>query len=198
MSTVQINRDESASGGAVPSKIRSLAVIAGCSAIVFGPLAFGSLFLVAGAVVQPRAPTSARWLMWVGALLLSIFVLPLGISTALEQAKLLQSGNHWTLDPMFLLLGLSAVIVCSCDATLVIDALKSKHNNNWVHGKLDWLVWILATILNAWCVWLYLPKANSYVHGGRPLDLIFAVGLITVVLLFDVALLVHAVRGRRS
>jgi hypothetical protein len=196
--TVEIKRAENASTVVVSNKIRWLAVIAGCASIVFGPLAFGSLFLVVGAVVQPRAPTSAKWLMWVGALLLSVFVIPLGISTAFEQAKLTHLDHHITMDPMFVLLALSATILCCCDAALLIEALKSRHNNPWVGGRLDWLVWMLAAVLSSWCVWLDLPKGDSYLRTSRPLDLIFAVGVNTVIFLFDVALIAHATKSRRS
>jgi hypothetical protein len=201
---MEIDKKDSLGGGSQGNdvfsrKIRWLAVLAACSSAVFGPSALGSPFLILGAVIQPRAPTTGKWLAWLGALLLSIIVIPFGSGTVFEDARLLLSGhniaNGW-LFPLFLVA--TSLVLC-CDIVLVTDALASRHNL-WRRGSLDWLVWVAALVLSAWAIWLEAETVRAYRRqGGLRTDIVFTrIGLTVLFLLFDLALVVHWLRGRRS
>jgi hypothetical protein len=183
------------STGVVSGKIRWLAVLAGFSSAVFAAMAFGAPFLILGAVIQPRARTSGRWLIWLGALFLSLVVIPFGTGVVLENARHLGRDNwSFTMFPLFVV---STALVCWCDVALVIDAFKSK-GNEWARGRLDWLVWIVAAVLSAYCVWQSTLTVRSYrLNGGLRLDLILtSAALDALILFFDVALVIHAIRCR--
>ena len=180
---------EEVSTGVFSAKLRWLAILTGCFAAIFGVQAFGSPFLIFGAVVQPRALTLGRWLSWIGALLLSVIAVPLGIGLVFEQRKLLASG-----DPMLSLFAVSVALVCSSDVVLIVEGLRSRRNK-WVRGSLDWVVWIAATILSGWQVWSnrFVGRAFQHVHD-RPDLVLTALGFAVLVLLFDVALIIHATK----
>lgn len=186
--TSQINRKEDPTFGIVSAKLRWLAVFAGCSSAIFGVIAFGAPFLILGAVIQPRARTSGRWLMWLGAVLLSL-VVPYGIGIVFSRFS-------WKIEifPLFLL---STVLVCWCDLAIVMEALRSKRNP-WVQGSLDWLTWIAASVLTLWSVLSGVETALAYQRmGGLRLDLILTtIGLNVVILFFDGALILQAVKNR--
>jgi len=135
-----------------------------------------------------------QMLMWQGALLLSLMVVPFGTGAVFEGAKRLGRDNWSFPFPLFVV---STALVYWCDVALVMEALRIRRNK-WARGSLDWLVWITATVLSAWCVWqtLFTVRAYQRLHGLR-IDLILTtVGLDTLIFCFDVALIIHAVKSR--
>lgn len=120
-----INESEYRTNMIVSGKIRWLAVVTGCFTAVAGSFGFGlyfsivPTFLIVGAIAQPRSPRSGRWLMWVGALFLSLWVLPVGISALLSYRLV---GR---LDVIALSL-VSVLLVSSCDFALLIDAVRMR------------------------------------------------------------------------
>lgn len=191
---MQINQRE-LSPGIVSVKLRWLVILAGCFSAVFGLMAFGAPFLILGAAIQPRARTSGRWLMWLGALLLSLIVVPFGTGAVFEGARHLGRDNwSFTIFPLFVV---STALVYWCDVALVMEALRLRRTK-WARGSMDWLVWIAATVLSAWCVWQTLDTVRAYQRlNGLRIDLILnTVGLDTLILCFDVALIIHAVKSR--
>jgi hypothetical protein len=192
---LQINQGMDLSPGIVSVKLRWLAILAGCFSAVFGVSAFGAPFLILGAAIQPRARTSGRWLMWLGALLLSLVVVPFGTAAVFEGAKRLGRDNwSFTIFPLFVV---STALLYWCDVALVMEGLRRQ---KWVRGSLDWLVWITATILSAWCVWqtLYTVQAYQRLNGLRIDLIVTTVGLDALIFCFDVALTIHAVKSRRT
>jgi hypothetical protein len=177
----------------IPAKIRYLAVLGGCASAIFGPAAFGAPFLVLGAIIQPRAHTSGRWLIWVGALLLSIVVVPMGPEVVLDQAKMLRAGSNPGIFSLFVVATISTYL---CDIALVFEAVK-RPDKRWFRGRLDCIVWIAAAVLTAWCVWQSYFTGRTYQQlGGLRIDLILTtVGFDALILLFDVALIILATRG---
>jgi hypothetical protein len=176
-----------------------LAVAAGCFSVVFGLAAFGAPFLILGAAIQPRARTSGRWLMWVGALLLSLIVVTLSPEIVSEGATMLCAYHDSNLVLLYSLSAIATGLVCWCDVALVLEAFKSK-GHQWTRGSLDWVVWTVAIVLSAWCVWTSMNAVHGYrLQGGLRLDLILTqVGMDAVMLLFDVALIILAVKTRRA
>jgi len=193
-----IDQEANLSTSVLSAKLRWLAVLAGCSSAVFGLMAFGSPFLILGAVIQPRARTSGRWLMWLGSLLLSLVVVPFGTAIVFENARHLGRDN-WSVG-IFPLFVLSTILVCWLDVAIVMEGLRSKRNPWVVPGSLDWLAWLAAMVLSAWSVWAELETVRAYRRlGSLRLDLILTpLGLDALVLWFDVALIIHAVKSRRK
>jgi len=192
---LQANQELELSSGIVSAKLRWLAILAGCFSAVFGVSAFGAPFLILGAAIQPRARTSGRWLMWLGALLLSLVVVPFGTGAVFEGAKRLGRDN-WS-SPIFPLFVVSTALMYWCDVALVMEAIRLRRNK-WARGSLDWLVWITATVPSALCVWQTLDTVQAYRRlNGLRIDLILTtVGLDTLIFCFDVALTIHAVKSR--
>jgi hypothetical protein len=172
---LQANQDLELSSGIVSPKLRWLAILAGCFSAVFGVSAFGAPFLILGAAIQPRARTSGRWLMWLGALLLSLVVVPFGTGAVFEGAKRLGRDN-WS-SPIFPLFVVSTALMYWCDVALVMEAIRLRRNK-WARGSLDTV------------------QAYRRLNGLR-IDLILTtVGLDTLIFCFDVALTIHAVKSR--
>ncbi len=118
-------------GKVLPGRIRWLAIATGGIAAVTGSLGFGLFFpivpsfLIVGAITQPRFPRQGRWLMWVGALSLSVFVLPPGTAILLDSVRTLRSYRDYNLVGMTLLWCASFLLLGWCDAELVIEACKN-------------------------------------------------------------------------
>jgi hypothetical protein len=175
---------------------RWMAVVAGCSSFVFGAAAYGSPILILGAAIQPRAPTSGKWLMWLGALLLTCTVVPFGPRTVLDLAKTLPGSGAASIV-IFSLFVLSPLLVLWCDATILRDALQLRHHQ-WVPGSLDWVAWLAAVALTAGCIWASAIAAQGQrLQGSLRHDLFLTVGgLDLLILIFDVALVIHMVKTR--
>jgi hypothetical protein len=156
-------------------------------------------FLIPGALIQPRAPTSGRWLMWVGAVLLNVPMVPLIPEMVDEGPKILRSYPDSRLGAIYSLAVLSTVLLLWCDAALIMEAFKRK-GGGWVRGNLDWVAWISAAVLSAWCIWISATDVRAYQRlGGLRIDLIlYGVGMDAVVLLFDIALVLLAIKSARE
>jgi hypothetical protein len=163
-----------------------LAAIAACCSAVFGAVAFGAPFLLLGALVQPWARTTGRWLMWFGAIFL-IWPTVMGSAFVFEQLIAGRLGDTVT-DRVFPLFVISTILLYWCDIALTVDAFRNRHR--WLRGSLDCLVWIVALAPSIWCVWLGILRYPV----GR-IDIFFTgIGIDALVLSFDAALIVHAVR----
>jgi hypothetical protein len=85
-----------------------------------------SSFLILGAVAQPRFPRSGRWIMYIGALILSVLVLPYGAGMMFYGVKTLHRDHDYVWLGVFTLWVMSFSLVTWCDVALVIDAIKAK------------------------------------------------------------------------
>jgi hypothetical protein len=132
--------------------------------------------------------------MSLGALLLSLTVVLFGPGVLLEQARLLPTGSNIGISFLFLV---STGLVLGCDVALVMEAVRSK-GNQWVRGSLDWVVWIAAIALTAGCVWVNMIWTHGDALLAGRLDTLYRVGFDAVLLFFDVAIIMHAVKTRRT
>lgn len=184
--------------GAASARIRWLALVAGCSAALAGGVSYSWLYLifglplVLGAIIQPQAPTSGRWLMWVGALVLSPFIIPYGFAMARDMGTLdwTTGGTAVAISLLFIA---SGALLLLCDMALVIEGFQVQYKQ-WTRGRLDWVVWIVAFALSAWCARLTPTVAYAY-RNGRPYELLINLGLDAAILVFDVALIVLATKS---
>jgi hypothetical protein len=191
----------------MPGRIRWLAIIAGCFSGLAGAVGLGVAFLlvpsplILGAAVQPRSERPGRWLMWVGAFLLSVVVLPTGFRLLLGNMR--ELGSH-TVQPIavpFLLSLGTILLVLWCDVSLVVEAMM--HRPSRVseaepsrRNQLNWAVWAAAFILSAYCARNSMLDVRGYRIYGRLDSLGNGAVFAFVVLLLDVALIVHAIKVR--
>jgi hypothetical protein len=154
-------------------------------------------FLLLGAAIQPRARTTGRWLMWVGAFLLTVVVGAYALIAVCERAGIPRQIQDGMIFAIFALGALSTILLLWCDIALLLEALKTR-GQRWERGRLDWIVWITAAILTAFCIWSVEGTMYAYKHYGQLDDLLFAAALDASILLFDVALILHAVKTRIS
>jgi hypothetical protein len=93
-----------------------------------GPgFAIYSGILVLGAAAQPRFPRSGRVLTYIGALILSVVILPYGAGIVLTVVRELHRHHEYNYSFLGLitLWVLSVVFVTWCDVALVIEAIKA-------------------------------------------------------------------------
>ena len=119
-------------GAAFPANTRWLSIAAGCFAGAVGALAFGWVFpamalvLVCGAIAQPYTPRVGKWLVWVGAAILTVnvglFLLPQALGSMLVLARTPDTN----LLLFFLADVVSVVLMVWCDVALVVEDRKTK------------------------------------------------------------------------
>jgi hypothetical protein len=90
-----------------------------------------------------------------------------------------------------------ALLLYWCDVAFVLEAFKSK-GDQWARGSLDWVVWIVAIVLSAWCVWADVPSVRGYQLTGSFNILFTTILLSAVIFFFDIALIILAVKTRRA
>ena len=126
------SESEDRTGLILPGKIRWIALAAGCLSLVTGSTGLGLGFaiwacpLILGAALQPRFPRPGAWLMAADALLLSFWMLPIGIGILFDTARNLHRYHDFVLLGVTFLWVLSSLLVGWCDAALVIEAVKLK------------------------------------------------------------------------
>ncbi len=186
--------------GPVSSKTRKLIVCIGFLLAAAGllgaadPIGAGALIL--GAIVQPRSRNPGRWLMWVGALLTTIWT---GLLSVVFFRETVWTRDLPLPDMAFIL---APPLVLWCDAALAWDTARTRRLRE-VPAQIqrcsfDWLVWVAAIALSAFYFRSVVPALRAYrLHERLDILLLNAV-LSTVVLLFDLALIVHAVKSRQT
>jgi hypothetical protein len=193
----------------MPTRIRWVAIAAGCVAGVFGiGLTFifpiFSIPLIVGAITQPRSTRSGRWLMWVGALLLSCFSLYFAWSVMVDDLRN-SSRYHDSMILIFLFLAVATVILLSwCDVELVLEAVKlkriAKTSDQQFSRSAEGLIWLVAFCLSVW-VFPQIPLDpliyRNYFLYGNLVNLAFPILLQLAVITFDAALVIRAVKMRR-
>ena len=80
----------------------------------------------------------------------------------------------------------------------MMEGLNLNHRHRWVRGPLDWMAWIAAILLSAWSVREAPGIMYAYRHYGRLDSVLMALAFDALVLLFDVVLIVHAVKNRQA
>ena len=111
-------------------KTRGLAAVtgfvSGVALLSFKWLCVAGIFLIIGAVLQPRLPRAGRWLLYVAVPLMSVWVVPLGVLTLVATA----TGERPPYDVFGLSLALawtlSPVLLIWCNAALVVEAVKDR------------------------------------------------------------------------
>ena len=99
--------------------------------------------------------------MYVGAVLLSlpIFVmLPEWLVTTSKTLRLFHDPTLVAISSAFFL---SAMSLLWCDVELLWHAF-TRVGNRWFRSRLDWLVWVAASVLTAWCIWQSLETVGAY------------------------------------
>ena len=138
--------------------------------------------------------------MWINALLMSVVMLPIWGRMLFSVIKTLPSYHDNTVIGVFLLSVVSVLMLVWCDVALAVDAAGLKHSagagTQLSRSRLDWVVRIAALILSAYYLSLSILGVRAYrLHGDLDM-LVTGVMLTCVVLLFDVALVVHAIESR--
>jgi hypothetical protein len=115
-------------------KVRWLAGITGCVTalaclwigIPFMPM---PALLILGCILAGRWPNSGKWLMWVGALLLSVFVMPFCVAI-LRFPEV--PVNHSDLGGILLisLVVASVILIPLCDVTFFVVGFKNRHSSS--------------------------------------------------------------------
>jgi chromate transport protein ChrA len=124
---LRINSPTSQSTEIVPAKIRLLSIATGCFTAIAGSLVVGLLFsippiiLVLGAIVQPYLSVVGKWLIGVGAVLLSleVMVLVVVIPEGIRLLRLYHDRNF--LGTLSFSIA-SVLLVTWCDVVLIIEA----------------------------------------------------------------------------
>jgi hypothetical protein len=192
----------------MPSRVRWLAIAAGCISGTAGALLFGPLFFlfasvqILGAITQPHAPRSGRLLLSVGACLLSCYTFLFLGPQAFGAISMWPSDIDFNHITLFVLLLISLLSVTCCDVVLVVEARRLRRIRRMVNYRFpragDWIAWIVAACLSiafiptsVWAISVYRRTARFDILA---LSLVLGLGSI----LFDVALVISAVKIRRE
>jgi hypothetical protein len=121
---LQDGESEGQATGIVTSRTRWLAVAIGFFTGVAGSFGLGlgfasvPIFLIVGAIIQPRFPRTGRGLMCAGALWLTFWVFDVGVLMLIEK----HPYDH--LGMINLLTVVSVLLVTLCDLAIVIEEAK--------------------------------------------------------------------------
>ena len=116
--------------GILADKTRWLAIVTGCFTAVTGCVSITWLItiipilLILGAIAQPRFPRAALGLMSVSALLLSLWVLPIGVGILFGSVRTLRTNRDFNMVAVTSLWVVSFLLVTCCDAALMIDSVR--------------------------------------------------------------------------
>lgn len=122
---------DEAKHGIFPGRIRLLAILAGCISGLIGSLSMGygfaifpSLLILGAAVAQPLLPRSGRWIMLIGALMLSVAALPFGAEMMFYGIRPLARYHDFNALGVFTLWVMSFLLVAWCDVVLLVEAIR--------------------------------------------------------------------------
>jgi hypothetical protein len=184
----------------ISPKLRWLAIATGCVVASTGVLLqwtdpIGPAFLALGAAIQPRSSRPGRWLMWLSALSTNVWTSAIAVALLRE----IKTGNF----PLpALAIYLAFALLLWCDVALVMDAMSpARRQADRVQassGILDWVVWIAALVWSSYFVWWTVLAVRAYRLNVRFDILLTALGLDAAVLFFDIALIIHALKSRRT
>jgi hypothetical protein len=80
--------------------------------------------MIVGAIAQPRFHRFGFWLMLVGALLLSLWVLPIGVAVLFDSFRMLRLYHDFNAVSVTSLWAGSFFLLVWCDAALMIESRK--------------------------------------------------------------------------
>ncbi len=178
-----------------------IAAIAGAPLTELGTLAV-ALILILGAIVQRWSPHPGRWLMWLGAFLLTLFVGLFVMPQGLYAFEALRSPLGGIRDVIAIALALASVALIGwCDVALIDDAKRSRTAPTTVEATrprpADLIVWVVALGLSAYFGWEIPLSVRAARHWGRPDLLLIPMVAGTAVVFLDAKLILHTIRGCR-
>jgi hypothetical protein len=192
----------------VPRKIRWLAIAAGVFSGVAGSLPFGPLFaiipslLILGAIIQPYTPRPGRWLLYLGAFVVSVYASLFLAPGALEIVWTVHLRDNLAQLTLFILVLSSIFLIGWCDIEIIRDALKTTHTlptaDHNFPGAADWVVGFIAVCVTSWGFWTSVEGFLVHRRMGRLDILILPLGFTLVFVLFDLALVIHTIKMWRA
>jgi hypothetical protein len=185
----------------VSDEVRWLACATGCltalTGFYFGVLVLVPDFLIViGSLAAGYFPRAGKYLIWFGAVTLSLLGIPIVV-------WMLLNALHPGTDSRVILGALSSVaLLLLFDVALVMEMLKTRRSS-MMEAKIPsprsgkFLFWIAAAILNLGFLPISVLCISTYRgEGGR--GVLFSLALGLHVILFDMVLAVNAFRMRRS
>ena len=192
----------------IPNRVRWLAIVAGLLCGLGGSLLFGPLFLlvpsvqILGAVIQPYSPRPGRLLLSVGVLFLSLYAGLFLAPQAFGAISTFRSAYDLEHVALFVLLLIALLSVIWCDVAFVRAIRHLRHNPNMAERRFpspgDWFVWIAAVCMSVWILPISLNSLFVYRRTGRLDILLLSMVFGLIVVLFDAALLINAVKMTRA
>jgi len=157
--------------------------------------------LILGVIADYRSARRGRWLMWVGAAYLSVTLLQMEILILPEFVAELRSYHHLggLGSVVFPLSIASILLIIWCDVALLIDAVKTRRSSiapeRFSLGTTDWIVWITALLFSVYSFWGIPFLLRAFNQGFDRLDILLTeLALIFIAIVFDVALVIDAVK----
>lgn len=192
-----------------PMKPTTLAIVT-VSVTVAATLTATGAFLMAiplvlGLIAQTLKARRGRWLMWMGAALLSVTILQMELVILPELITELclhhtLGGIGGALLPFWIA---SILLIAWCDLAFMIDAVKTSRNRLMPEtcqpGIGDWIVWITAVLFSLYAFGGTPFLIRAYRQGFDRHDIVVtALALIVIAVVFDTALLIDATRMRQA
>jgi|ERR1700677_19281 hypothetical protein len=187
-----------------PKRIRGLAITTGvASAFALFPALFLHFpaLLIVGGVIQPRFPSTGRWLVWAGAL---------GLGPLLITYDVMLFPHPFIL-PGYVAFTFPAatILLVWCYAELAFDGLVRMHARHSLprmeSRQVGWGEWIVAVALNLWIgrgVYGFLSGYYASDRHVAPSVVVVAAAmtlpLVAIVVAFDIWLTSRTIKLRRA
>jgi hypothetical protein len=186
-----------------PRRIRGLAIATG---IASGFALFPALLLqypallIVGGIIQPRFPSTGRWFVWAGAIVLGPVLVTYDVM--LFPHPFLQPGLVGLTFPA------ATILLVWCCAELVVDGLarmRARRSPPPAETQpVGWVAWIVAVALSLWIgrgLYGFLSGYHSGDHHVTPSVLVAAamtLPLVVIVVAFDIWLISRSIKLRRA
>lgn len=204
---LRINEPQGQITEIIGTKLRCLVIAAGVISGVAGFFSVGPLILltasfqILGAIVQPNSPRPGRWLLWVGSLILSLYVGFLVVPGISESMRLVRSYGDISSLTVFSISLISVLLIIWSDTALLIDAWRLRLGPQSADYGLphagDWFVWFAAVCMSIWVFPIGVISLLAYRRTGSLSMALLPLmsGLITA--FFDAVLMLDAFKNRR-
>jgi hypothetical protein len=188
-----------------PSRVRWLAIATGiASALALFPILFllYPALLIAGGIIQPRFPSTGKWLVWGGAAML-------GVPLIVYDSMLFVHPEGRAPLIMALTFPPATILLAWCYAELIGDGVRRLRARSSVRPAeprpIGWGPWALAALLTFYMAWDFGGLAGWYrglndhhLDAGARIAVSMHLVMLLVVVAFDISLVSRVAKLRKA
>jgi hypothetical protein len=161
--------------------------------------------LILGLIADALGARRGRWLMWMGAAFLSVTILQMELVIFPEFVAELRSFHKLEgLGPVLLPLWIASILsIIWCDVAFVIEGVRTRRGQVPFDRRFpttgDWIVWVTALLFSVYSFSGAPFLVRALKQGFDRHDIVLtALALIVIAVVFDVALMIDAIKMRQA